>query len=252
MFSKGDKRDRVKKEKPPRVRFKDMPPREKRRRILSAAAIAAFIAAMVVLYILFDEPILKFVSRPETLREWVDARGIVGRLAFLGIVVIQIIIAVIPGEPVEIAAGYVFGIWEGTGLCVLGCLIGGILVFLFVRKLGIKAVEVFFPLEKINSIKLLNDEKRLNLLLFIVFFIPGTPKDILTYCAGLTKLRMGPWLLITSIARIPSIITSTIGGDALGVKNYVFAIIVFSATAVLSIAGILVYRHINKRSEEKK
>lgn len=81
--------------------------------------------------------------------------------------------------------------------------------------------------------------------------IPGTPKDILTYFIGLTPMKLSVWLLITATARIPSVITSTIGGDALGMENYKFAIIVFIITAVISIAGILIYRYIQKRLDKK-
>ena len=125
------------------------------------------------------------------------------------------------------------------------------LVFLFVRRFGIKAVEVFFSREKIRSLRFLQNQKKLNLWVFIIFAIPGTPKDLLCYFVGLTEMRFANWMLIISVARIPSVITSTIGGNALGMKNYLFAIIVFAATMLLSAAGILIYRIICKRHEGK-
>lgn len=71
---------------------------------------------------------------------------------------------------------------------------------------------------------------------------PGTPKDLLTYCAGLTHMRLGKWLAISVVGRIPSVITSTIGGDALGAGSYGFAALVFGATLLLCGAGLVVYR----------
>lgn len=64
--------------------------------------------------------------------------------------------------------------------------------------------------------------------------IPGTPKDLMVYFIGLTKIKTLHFILITSIARLPSIVTSTIGGNALGMQNYVFAIVVFAVTLVIS------------------
>ena len=134
-----------------------------------------------------------------------------------------------------------------TGLCMLGALIGGLVVFLFVRSFGRRAAEVFFPPEQIDSVRFLRAGRELNFLVFFLFFIPGTPKDVMTYCIGLTKMPLGTWLLISSTARIPSVVTSTIGGDALGLQNYQFALIAFGVAAALAAAGVLIYRHLNKK-----
>lgn len=194
---------------------------------------------------------IRFVSEPEKFRLWVDEHGIWGRLAFIGMVILQIIVAIIPGEPLEIGAGYAFGAVEGTILCLIGAVLGGAIVVLLVRRYGIKLVEVFFPKEKIMSLRFMQDSRRLELLVFIVFMIPGTPKDLLCYAVGLTNLRMRDWLWISLVARIPSIITSTIGGNALGERNYVFAAAVFAVTLLISLGGILLYRHICRKENEE-
>ena len=193
--------------------FKNRTPEEKRRMKRTIAAIIAFAAFLAIACVL--------VGRPLKFRDWVDTHGIWGRLSFVGMMALQVIVAFIPGEPLEIAAGYAFGVWEGTGLCMLGALIGGLVVFLFVRSFGRRAAEVFFPPEQIDSVRFLRAGRELNFLVFLLFFIPGTPKDVMTYCVGLTKMPLGTWLLISSTARIPSIVTSTIGGDALVVTGLV-------------------------------
>lgn len=213
---------------------------------ISAAGIALFIALGVAVFWFVGRPLMQFASQPQAFRNWVEVHGVWGKVAFVGMVVLQIVVAIIPGEPLEIGAGYAFGAWQGTLLCMLGVVIGSALVYGFVRFFGRKAVEVFFPREKIDSIKLLQDPKRLNLLVFIAFFIPGTPKDLLSYLVGLTRMRFATWLAISGLARIPSIITSTIGGDALGVQNYHFAIVVFVCTLVMSAVGLLVFNHFYK------
>ena len=217
-----------------------------KKKIYLFAIIVALIFIAAVGY-LVGKPMIEFVREPERFRAWVDSSGFVSRVIFVGMVVFQLIIALIPGEPLEMGAGYAFGAVEGTILCIIGCVIGSALVFLFVRRFGVKLVEVFFPREKIRSLRFLQDSRRLNLLTFIVFFIPGTPKDLLSYFIGLTDMKLGTWLLITAVARIPSIVTSTVTGDALGLKNYQFAIIAFGATLLLSLVGILVYRRLSAR-----
>ena len=120
------------------------------------------------------------------------------------------------------------------------------MIYLFVKKLGTPFIDRLIGLEKIKQIHFLNDPQKRNILLFIVFFIPGTPKDILTYFIPLTDMKLSAFLFITTIARIPSIITSTIGGHAIGVENYVFSIIVFVITGIISLGGILFYKKINQ------
>lgn len=211
-------------------------------------SIAAFVALSVFLLLAVGRPMLRFIQDPGGFRAWVDGHGIWGRIAFVGMMFFQVVVAIIPGEPLEIAAGYAFGFWEGTLLCQIGIFLGSLTVFLFVRNWGIRVVEVFFPREKILSSKLLRDRRKRDALAFILMFIPGTPKDILTYCAGLTDMPLGTWLLISTIARIPSVVTSTIGGNALGLKDYWFALAVFGVTLALSLGGWLLYRRLDKEA----
>ena len=144
---------------------------ERHKKALYAAAIAIFILFTLAVSWFVGRPLIRFVRQPEQFRAWVQGHGLLGQLAFLGMTVLQIVIAIIPGEPLELGAGYAFGFWRGTLLCEIGILLGGLLVFLFVKRFGVKAVEVFFPREKIESLRFLHNEKRLALWVFILFFI---------------------------------------------------------------------------------
>lgn len=224
---------------------------ERHRKFLAGLAIAVFILLSAAIAWFVGRPLIQHLNDPEAFRLWIDGYGWAGRLIFVGISVLQIVVAIIPGEPIELFAGYAYGFWLGTLLCELGIVIGGALVFGFVRRFGHKAVEVFFPREKIDSLRFLQNEQKLELWVFILFFIPGTPKDIMTYFVPLTHMKLGHFLLLSGVARLPSVITSTIGGNALGSGNHWFAVAVFAATALLSAAGIWIYRRIVKRKEEK-
>ena len=223
----------------------------KAKKIITIVSIAVMIAFFAATAWFVGRPMLRFVKEPEQFREWVNAHGFVGKLAFIGMQVLQVVVAIIPGEPLELGAGYAFGVFEGLALCLIGVFIGGALIFAFTRYFGMKAVEAFFPKEKIESVKFLQNEKRLELIAFILFFIPGTPKDLLSYVGGLTPIKWHRWLLITTFARIPSIITSVVAGNALGVKNYTLAIVVTAATLVISAAGLIIYGVITKKRRDK-
>ena len=223
---------------------------EKTKKIAAASAVLLFLAAFSLCVYLLWEPFLQMAREPQTFRGWIDRHALAGRLAFLAVVIIQVFAAFLPGEPVEIFAGYAFGTLEGTLLCLGGMVLGSVLVFLFVRRFGMKAVTAFFPEEKVRSLKFLQTSRRREILFFFVFLLPGTPKDLLSYYAGLTDMRLSTWLLICSVGRIPSLITSTVGGDALGLGNYTFAVIVFGITLLLSGAGLLLYRILSTRRDK--
>lgn len=221
----------------------------RKKKIAAGVGLLLFVLITAALCLLVGRPMIDFVSQPEKFRDWVDSHGIVSRLAFIGMVVFQAIVAVIPGEPLEIGAGYAFGAVEGTFLCVVGTTVGGIIVFALARTLGMRIVSLFFSEEKIRSVSFLQNTRRLNTVAFLVFLLPGTPKDLLSYCAGLTQIRWSFWLLLTSLARLPSIVTSTVGGNALGVQRYAFAVGVFAVTLVLSGIGLYLYNRIAKKHD---
>ena len=222
---------------------------DRQKKWIAGTGVFLFLVLSALVCWFAGRPLIRFVREPERFQAWVDAHGVRAPLLFVGMVVLQIVVAIIPGEPLEIAAGYAFGALEGTLLCLIGALVGRVAVFLLVRRFGVRAVEVFFPLEKVQSLRFLQNEKKLTFWVFFLFFLPGTPKDVLCYIVGLTKLPLRSWIIISTIAPIPSIITSTIGGSALGMGRYTFAAAVFGATLAISAAGLLVYRRVSRRNE---
>lgn len=212
--------------------------------IFTCAILMLVLGFSVAVYFLAGEPLIEFISNPTQFKEWVETRGIVAYIAFVLMVVFQIIIAFIPGEPFELAAGYAFGGFMGTLLCVIASVIGCTLVFMLTRKFGTPLVELFFGKEKVKKLKFLKNSKKRNIIIFLIFFIPGTPKDIITYFVGLTDIKLCHWLLICSVAKLPSIITSTVSGGALGQQRYVTAIVFLLITALVSIIGIYIYKRV--------
>lgn len=225
---------------------------DRQKKWIAGSGLALFFLLSALVCWFAGRPLIHFAQEPERFRQWVDQQGPLAPLLFTGMVILQVIVAVIPGEPLEIAAGYAFGAVEGTILCVLGTFLGGILVFLLVRRFGLRAVEIFFPPEKLQRLRFLHNERRLARWVFLIFFLPGTPKDVMCYFVGLTSMPLRTWALISAVARLPSVITSTVGGNAMGMGEYTFAIIVFAATLVISGIGLLLYRAVCSARERRK
>lgn len=223
----------------------------KQKKLIAWAAIAIFLLLSAVVGWFVGRPLVRFASQPEQFRQWVDGHGLMGCAAYVGMVFLQVVVAVIPGEPLEISGGYAFGAARGSLLCLLGAFLGSVAVFALVRRFGRELVDIFFPREKLENLKFLQSSPKRDVLFWLVFMVPGTPKDLLCYFAGLTDLSWGKWLLLCTVGRLPSVLTSTIGGDALGVKDYQFAVLVFAATLAVSAVGLLIYRALCRRHQRR-
>ena len=186
---------------------------ERRRKILAGISLAV-VVLLVAFVTLFVSRWLSSFSR-EDFRDYVRSFGALAPAVMLGLQILQVFIALIPGELVESAAGFILGPWLGTLVCYLGIALASALILTLTRRYGVKLVEVFFSREKINELRFLSTEQKRNALIFLLFFIPGTPKDLLTYFVGLTDIKLGTFLLLSMVARIPSVLTSTFGGHLL-------------------------------------
>ena len=224
---------------------------EKQKKTLSLAAVVIFILLSLALAWFVGRPLIRFARQPEQFRAWVEGHGLWAPLAYAAMVFLQVVVAIIPGEPLEIAGGYAFGAWQGTALCLVGAVLGSVAVFALVRRWGRGLVEVFFPADKLEKLHfLLHTSPKRTALLWLIFTVPGTPKDLLCYFAGLTDLPWRTWLLIATVGRLPSIVTSTVGGSALGEQNYRTAIIAFAIALAVAGVGYLIYRAVCRRHEQ--
>ena len=221
----------------------------RKERIIAILCLTGIIITAILIVFLWNTKIAGYFSEPEILRQWVENKGFMADIVFVLIAVLQVVIAFIPGEPVELAAGYAFGAIEGSLLCIIATVLGSMLVFMLVRKYGIKFISLFFNREKIESLSFLKTSSKRVLIYFVIYMIPGTPKDLLCYYAGLTDMKLSLWLTISTIARMPSILSSTVGGNLLGTKNYLEAIIVFIVTLGLCAIGIILYYRITDKNK---
>ena len=221
--------------------------------IKNSLPVVMFLILLVVLTLVFLPDIKGLATEEgrEEFREWVDGLGFVGWLVTLGIQLLQIFVAFIPGEPVELMLGYIWGPWLGTFTCLLGIFIGTSVIYLFVKLFGVKFVRRMVGERDLSRYKFLNNRSHAELTVFVLFFIPGTPKDALTYIAPLAPIPTVSYLMITTFARIPSVLTSTVLGDSIASGNYFLAVVVFVITALISVLGIILgNRFIEKRNKK--
>lgn len=216
------------------------------KKIVKIVSLAVLVAILITLAVL----IWRFVMDRDGFKAWMDERGAIGYLAYIVMVILQILVALVPGGPIEMAGGYAFGPVLGTSLFFAGSVFGSLLVFSLVRKYGRPLVELFFSDKDIKIVKFLENPRKRDILFIILFIIPGSPKDLLCYVAGLTPMKMWFFILVATFGRLPAVIASAISGSALGESNYKVAAISLGIILVLSGIGVLVYRKISKGHED--
>ena len=212
--------------------------------VVSVAAAVLFIAAFAFSYVKWGGRMLDLVSDTQGFKDWLQSFGVWGRVIFVGIRSLQTVVKIIPAEPLEIGTGFVYGTLGGCLLCFAGTFLGSLVIILRTRLFGKRVISLFVPEEKIRELGFLNDEKKISGLLLCIYLIPGTPKDFITYLTCILPISTTRFMVITMLARIPSIITSTWCGAELGESNYKVSALIFGATLILSLLGVVVYRRV--------
>lgn len=207
-------------------------------------------------YYLF--PIMKNIATPEgklEFKEKITNSGITGVLMLFGLELAQVFLLILPGEPLEILAGMCYGTVGGTIFLLISVFIITTAIFYMVNKFGHKLLYEIFDKEKIDKIensKIFNDSKKIEIIMFILFFIPGTPKDLLVYMGGLLPIKPLRFILISTFARLPSIISSTLAGSKIMQGNWKSIIIIYLITLALAIGIFVIVNVFDKDKETKK
>ena len=206
-------------------------------RTLQLAAWVALLLGVLAACFVWRRPLGAILTDEAARSAFVDrlqAAGPGGFFLFLGLQVLQILVAVIPGEPVEVLAGVLYGTVGGTLACLAGIFVGSALIYWFVKCLGADP----FSAPKYQKYRFLQEPKRAQTLLFILYLIPGTPKDMLLYIAPFLPVRPGAFFAICTLARIPTVVSSAFAGANLAEGDWRMMALVFAACTLLGLWGI--------------
>jgi uncharacterized membrane protein YdjX (TVP38/TMEM64 family) len=209
------------------------------RRILSLLAFPCLFLAMLVLAFVLRAQLLALFRSPEALREWIRDTGVIAPLVFVAVQTIQVVLFFIPGEIPQVAGGYAFGLWMGTLLSVVGITLGATFNFVISRVLGVPFVNALFTKAKVDRARGIANSPKARLSFFLFFLIPGIPKDILCYVAGLSVMKLHVFLLFSTLGRIPGIVGSAFIGNAAADRRWILAGTIFFIAAVLFVIGFL-------------
>lgn len=176
--------------------------------------------------------------------EKVQQAGSWGVLCLLGLQLLQVIVAFIPGEVVQVAAGLMYGPALGALIIVVGAALSSAIVYIMVHKLGAPFVQKMVPEKYMNQIQKFEESNKFEVIVFILFFLPGMPKDAFTYLLPLTRMKLVPFLVITTLARTPGIVASTYATAGFVNGNIVEAVIIVAVVVIIAVVGIIFQKQI--------
>ena len=159
--------------------------------------------------------------------------------AYIGFQIIQIIIFVIPGQAIQLAGGYMFGFWMGFLLTFIGVALGTVITFYLARLLGKDAIHLIIGEEKTHHYIEKFNSKKVYMIIFIFFLIPGIPKDAVTYIAGVAEMEARPFIIISLLGRLPAMIGGVMIGSMLKSGSYTGVVIISIVAVIFFVLGII-------------
>lgn len=219
-----------------------------------------FIAVIgIIIYnIIYLFPIMRDIITPEgqqLFKEKVTNSGVSGIFMLFSLQLAQIFLVILPGEPLEILAGMCYGAVWGTIFILVTVFLTTTVIFYLVRRFGRRLVYEFFDKKKVDKIrksKTFNDPKKIEIILFILFFIPGTPKDLLVYLGGILPIKPLRFILISTFARFPSVISSTLAGSNIMKGDFKSILFIYIITFAIAIGVFAIINIFDKNKDTQK
>ena len=209
--------------------------------IFKIVGLAAFIG-IVSLVSWLVWPCIHMMFEPGGIDQVIDSvrnAGLMGFLILLALQFLQIVVAFIPGEATQMAAGMLYGPWIGGLVILLGSILSSAFVFMVVHRLGAPFVKDMVSEKWMDKFDRFEKSGKLELVVFVLFLIPGMPKDIFTYLVPLTDMRMRTFLLLSNIGRIPGILVSTYAASGLVDGNVWQSIVILAVLAAVAVVCVI-------------
>lgn len=214
----------------------------------------AFFVLMAVVCVAIAPLILELTEPGGVERVVQDVRnaGPGGVLILLGMQFLQVVVAFIPGEVVQVAAGMMYGPWGGAVVVLAGCIISSAFIFFIVHKLGAPFVRAMIPEKWMGKLEDFEETDKLDVMVFVLFLIPGLPKDVFTYLVPLTDMSMRNFLVLSTVGRIPGILMSTLAADGLMEGDIMRSVLLFLVAAGIAALAIVFHEKIMHAFAKKK
>ena len=204
--------------------------KESKRRV-----IISIIKITLLLVIVIGFPLYLWFFRGEWIKSFENIDDVVAFLekyetqsifVYIGLQIVQIVISIIPGQVFQMAAGYIYGFWPALLFAMAGALAGTAISFMLAKVLGRDFLHIFFGEEKMSYYIDRLNSKMMYTIVFFLYLIPGIPKDMVSYAAGVSEIKFKPFIIISALGRLPGMIGCLLMGDMMMEENYAGAIVI--------------------------
>jgi len=211
-------------------------------KILAGLFLCVLVILVIRFHVLIGENIslyYRLFSDREKIRDFIVSFGVAAPLVFMGIQVLQVIFAPIPGEATGFIGGYLFGTLNGFFFSSIALTVGSVINFAIGRFLGERFVRKMIPAEKFNKMDSLLKRQGV-IVVFFLFVFPGFPKDYLCLFLGLSTLAPKVFILLAAVGRLPGTFMLSLQGAFLYEQNYFVLGIVAGLCTILA---LIAYRY---------
>lgn len=176
---------------------------------------------------------------PYKLKKIIMSYGKYSMLAFFILQILQVVAFFIPGEIVQIVGGYIYGTFFGGVLSLLGITTGSIIVYMISSFYGKPLVNKIISKKDLRFFQRILNIGSINFIIFLLYLIPGIPKDALAYICGISSISFRNFVLYSTLGRLPCIFLSAYFGAKIGTGNRGILITICVLSIVLFIIGVL-------------
>ena len=212
---------------------------EKVRAYLKFAVLVILIVGVPAYIYFFQHDLITQFSNIDSVKQIINDNNAASVPLYIAFQIIQIIICIIPGQWLQLAAGIAWGFWIGLLLSLIGALFGSILTYFLAKYLGTDALRLIFGQDKLDQLTEKLDSKAGITAVFLIYLIPGLPKDLCNYAAGVSQIKLKPFLIVSMVGRTPGMIASLLIGKHLSLGSYHIAVIIAIIAGILFVLGII-------------
>ena len=181
----------------------------------------------------------ELLQNPIKFKECVLSLGWIGLIIYIVLQILQVVLFFIPGEVIQIAIGCAYGTIIGTVLTTIGIAIGSLLIFLLSRKYGRPLARKFVNQKYLTYLENILNCRRKNLIVFLLYFMPGMPKDSIIFVCGISKIELKDFILYSTLGRLPFIMVSCYYGSNIALGNKTSLVLTTITIALVFVIGIL-------------
>jgi len=164
---------------------------------------------------------------------------------YIGLQILQVVISVLPGQVFQLAAGYLYSFFPALLYALIGAALGTMISFSLARVLGRDFVHLFFGEKNTEYYMQRLNSKRAYTIVFLLYLIPGIPKDMISYVAGISEMKFKPFVMLSVIGRLPGMMGSIMLGSMWNNGHYTGMIILGIVAVIAFVLCIVFHKKIN-------